>query len=441
MNQQKNDGLNRSLSLNQFEDPELYHTMKKVVKESKEKYIHEEKKDEFDKLEGDDDKGSLIKSLSTSTKRKFLYQKLDEEFKDIFNKGNSNINSCRRCLIYLIVVVGVLNCLAWEIDCLFLNICYGEEIEMDKWISHSLFPSIILSIIILYFLSGTITYLKKSALIFCAIIYFLLSIYLFIIGVISLYNGINNKMSKALKDLTFYEKKYYENYRSKNDGEWSLKYHYRYKMIVSGGINLFLSLMGAVVFIFTICFNSLLSQTTYDWRPPLRSHVRIQRITKAIDLYTQNNESFVNLFKAENPNYQIDEDNKNINRFEGIKNEMEESLKKDKLSNSSGKKLKKNIIDDNESEDLPKVSPKKRKLRFNNNDDNKENEDKKEDKKENNLIEENSENHKKDNENKNEEKKENNNEIKEDKKSNNSNKNENENHLSSSGPLINKEKK
>ena len=40
---------------------------------------------------------------------------INDEFKNIFNKENSNINDCRRCLIHLIIVVGVINCCAWTI--------------------------------------------------------------------------------------------------------------------------------------------------------------------------------------------------------------------------------------------------------------------------------------------------------------------------------------
>ena len=41
-------------------------------------------------------------------KRKLDFNKLEEGFKDIFNKGNSNINDVRRDLIHLIIVLVVL---------------------------------------------------------------------------------------------------------------------------------------------------------------------------------------------------------------------------------------------------------------------------------------------------------------------------------------------
>ena len=111
--------------------------MKKVIEQSKEKILYDKKRDEEEKI--GDEKESLVKSGSVSTKRKIDYNRLNEEFKDIFNKENSNINDVRRNLIHLIVVTAIINCIAWELDCLFLNACYGENIEMERFISALLF--------------------------------------------------------------------------------------------------------------------------------------------------------------------------------------------------------------------------------------------------------------------------------------------------------------
>ena len=133
----------------QVNDPELYTTMQEVIKKNKEKVHIDEKKEEGIEEEGEEKKeeenkdlapkyGGLSKSV---IQRRIQNKKLIDEFKNIFNKDNSNINDCRRCLIHIIIVVVVINCCAWEIYCLFLNICYGENIEMKQWISIILFPS------------------------------------------------------------------------------------------------------------------------------------------------------------------------------------------------------------------------------------------------------------------------------------------------------------
>ena len=172
--------LNQNQFLSQVVDPELYTTMQEVIKRNKEKVRIDEKKEEEageEKQEEDKEKqkyGGLSKSM---IQRRLNFKRLNDEFKNIFNKDNSNINSCRRYLIHFIIFVGVINCCAWEVDCLFLNICYGEEIEMEKWISITLFPIIVVSIILLYLLFDSVNYLKRKIIMVCIVIYFILSLY------------------------------------------------------------------------------------------------------------------------------------------------------------------------------------------------------------------------------------------------------------------------
>ena len=151
-------------------------------------------------------------------------------------------------------------------------------------------------------------------------------------------------------------------------------------MVVTGVLDLFISLLGAIVVITSVVFNSYLSQTTFDWRPPLRSHVRISRIKKAIELYTQNSESFINVFRAENPHYQFDgfeNKDKDMNRFGRVRGMMEGSMdqsreKKDNSNsivqnrNNNNNIDNENDINNNEEEIfLPKA--RKRKLKNINN--------------------------------------------------------------------------
>ena len=168
-NQNENQSLNQNQNIiqpidnnqsqlltNQAVDPELYPTMKKVIETSKEKIHFDKKQDEGEKREGEED--SLLKHTSTATKRIVDYEKIYDEFRDIFNKENSNINNLRRWLIHIIIFTIVLNCCALEGDCLYLNVCYGENIEMESWISISLFPLIIVSIV-LFLIGGILAFL------------------------------------------------------------------------------------------------------------------------------------------------------------------------------------------------------------------------------------------------------------------------------------------
>ena len=360
------NNLNQSVS--QANDPELYPTMKKVIEQSKEKILFDNKKDEPEKFEEEEPKSGSI-----STKRKIDYTRLNDEFKDIFNKENANINDTRRNLIHLIIVVVVINCIVWEVDCLFLNVCYGEEIEMERWISACLFPIIIVSIIVLYTIYVSVNYLKKISFITCIIIYILLCVFLFVLGIVSLVKGAKpNIKEEEINSLTKYEIMYYANGDiDKAAAKTKIEKEYKTKMIVTGILDILLFILGGILICTSIVFNSLLSQTNFDWRPPLRSHVRISRIKKAIELYTQNSESFINVFRAENPNYQIDEfenKDKDMNRFGRVRHMMEGSMdqSKEKKSNSNSIIQNKNNNDINNNNEEEIFLPKARKRVLNN---------------------------------------------------------------------------
>ena len=357
---------NNNQLVDQAKDPNLYDTMKKVIEKSKEKEQFDKKKeDEEDKM--GEEKQSLLSG--GGGKRKIDYKRLDEEFKDIFNKENSNINSIRRWLNHIIIFVAVMNAIVWEVDCLYLNACYGEDTEMVKWISHILCPMIIISILLLYFLYSTINYLKKIAFMICAVLYLIISILAIVISIFSFVHAfvdIDKYVESNITKLTPFELDYYENNRKKYTETEYLRYLFKLKMFITGLFDIILGFLGIIIFICSLVFNSLLSQTTFDWRPPLRSHVRISRIKKAIELYTQNSDNFVKLFRAENPHYQLDEfDNKDVNRFgaiKGMKGSDSGELSKDKkdVSNINNSGNINNIINNEEDIVLPKADTRKK---------------------------------------------------------------------------------
>ena len=363
---------NLNQSANQANDPELYPTMKKVIQQSKEKVLFDQKKeDEVEKIEGEE-KESMIKPGSLSIKKKADYKRVNEEFKNIFNKENSNINDLRRNLIHIIMVASVVNCIAWEFDCLFLNACYGENIEMVRWISALLFPFIIISILFLYLLYVTINYLRQTPIKICSVIYGIISVLFVALGVTTLVIGGKYNEDKASSDIKKLTKNEFEYYgENEIDASKNLKYYFQYKMIFTGVLDLVIGFFGIIVVCLSVAFNSLLTQTTFDWRPPLRSHVRMSRILKAIELVAQNTENYIRVFRAENPNYQLDEfENKDENRFGRVRNMIGDSLdiSKDKKSISN----KENNIDNNninninnnddEDEFLPKAQPRRKRV-------------------------------------------------------------------------------
>ena len=355
--------------LSQVNDPGLIDLTQKIIQVSKEKDLEEEEKKADEEEAREQEEGPKKSILSKSMiQRRLNFKKLNEEFKNIFNKDNSNINDIRRCLIHVIILVGVMNCCVWEVDCLFFNICYGENIEMDQRISALLFPLIILSIFILYILFVSINYLQRKIIMTCIIIYILLSIILFIIGILSIVKGVkfnSEDEENAYETLTQFEKDYYD--------EKGLRKEYRRKMLASGIMNLVLSVFGFFVSFKTFLFKSLLTKTSFDWRPPLRSHVRAQRIKKTVQLYTNNYDSYLYKFQAENPNYQIDEveAKENKNRFGGIKNSI---LNKSRAGGESEKKDKKEK-ESEKSSDIPLPKKKKKSEKSENSNDNNDEDD------------------------------------------------------------------
>lgn len=355
--------------LSQVNDPGLIDVTQKIIQVSKEKDLEEEEKKADEEEAREKEEGPKKSILSKSMiQRRLNFKKLNEEFKNIFNKDNSNINDIRRCLIHVIILVGVMNCCVWEVDCLFFNICYGENIEMDQRISALLFPLIILSIFILYILFVSINYLQRKIIMTCIIIYILLSIVLFIIGILSIVKGVkfnSEDEENAYETLTQFEKDYYD--------EKGLRKEYRRKMLASGIMNIVLSVFGFFVSFKTFLFKSLLTKTSFDWRPPLRSHVRAQRIKKTVQLYTNNYDSYLYKFQAENPNYQIDEveAKENKNRFGGIKNSI---LNKSRAGGESEKKDKKEK-ESEKSSDIPLPKKKKKSEKSENSNDNNDEDD------------------------------------------------------------------
>ena len=355
--------------LSQVNDPGLIDLTQKIIQVSKEKDLEEEEKKADEEEAREQEEGPKKSILSKSMiQRRLNFKKLNEEFKNIFNKDNSNINDIRRCLIHVIILVGVMNCCVWEVDCLFFNICYGENIEMDQRISALLFPLIILSIFILYILFVSINYLQRKIIMTCIIIYILLSIVLFIIGILSIVKGVkfnSEDEENAYETLTQFEKDYYD--------EKGLRKEYRRKMLASGIMNIVLSVFGFFVSFKTFLFKSLLTKTSFDWRPPLRSHVSAQRIKKTVQLYTNNYDSYLYKFQAENPNYQIDEveAKENKNRFGGIKNSI---LNKSRAGGESEKKDKKEK-ESEKSSDIPLPKKKKKSEKSENSNDNNDEDD------------------------------------------------------------------
>lgn len=339
----ENNKIPESVERETFTDPKLEKVMKDIVEGTKgKKNLDSElppQSGKQSKLEQSDEKKEGLKVdeqdelIKRNKEKKNIERK--KEFKHIFNKEMTNINVHRRNLLHCIVVVAVIDCIIWEIDCLFLNVCYGEEKEMEKWVSSILFPLIILNILLLYFLYVSANYLKRVSFKVCIGIISLFAIICIIFGIIQILKGgkkSNEHSEKIIEELTGGELEYYSEIGKnwKKDSGFDEKtyvihgifYKYKLKMILSGSLNLLLGVLSIIIIIISVIFNSLLAQSKFDWRPPLRSHVRESRIIKAIKLYIENSETYRKLFLAENPGFPFGETEIESQRLNNLKSNI-----------------------------------------------------------------------------------------------------------------------
>ena len=311
-----------------------------IGKEQKEIEEELEKKEEEERKKKEEEDNLLSQQVPQQP------QAIQKAFKNLFNKDMIRNNSIRRSLLTITVILISVYSLMWEYLCLFENVCFGEEQDIEKWISHCICPLLFLLIIfatLLYFFSD---YIYKPGIRLINIFIALVSIACVVIGIIGLI--IYGKKKSSDKDchdlidvwnlLTDNERYYYSPDDDSCDKLWD---KYKKKMpltnvilIVAGGIGIFLVL-------YSFCFYWMLTDTAFDWRPPMRSHLHDDRAKRIIDIYFKNNEEFRRLYEAEHKK-EIDEQLKMFQQSMGMI---------DNNNNQGG--------NDNEGFELPTVSKKK----------------------------------------------------------------------------------
>ena len=70
-------------------------------------------------------------------------------------------------------------------------------------------------------------------------------------------------------------------------------------MLVTSIFYFFIAVTGIVLIIFSYQFFYLLTETAFDWRPPLRSRLHDDRAQRILNLYALYNEEFRRLYEAE----------------------------------------------------------------------------------------------------------------------------------------------
>ena len=355
--------------LQQVNDPGLYHLMKQV-KERQEGRSYkdvmpdikteEEKKEEEERLQKEKEEKEneeLLKKEEEELKNKLEEEEkpgtIHNEFKNLFNKNVISNNRTRKCLLLFIIISIVIYCCIWEFLCMYYNVCYGESVHMKEWISHFICPFLFLLIIISTILFFSINYLSKNWIKGMIIVHLLLIFTLIVFGVFTLIYGLKpKKIEEKFATLTSNSKNYYDNESNK------LKKAYRQHMIITFIFFTIICVLMLII-IFTSChFYFVLTQTVFDWRPPLRSRLHNDREQRIINYYLKYNEDFRKLYQAEHPNatnedVPIQQNNLNNddiqNQYEQIsnKNEANEGIELPKVTN------KNQDLNDRNNENIP----------------------------------------------------------------------------------------
>jgi len=356
--------LNSDVVNPRINDPELYHAMKRVVEIQKGKKLYDAMPDTNIGKEQKEIEEELARKEEEEKKKKeeeenLLSQQqipqqpqaIQNAFKNLFNKDMIRNNSIRRLLLYITIILISIYSMMWEFLCLFNNVCFGEEQEVEKWISHCICPLFFLLIILvtlLYFFSD---YIYKPGIKITNIFITLASIACVVIGII----GLIILARKSTKDnchglqdiwdlLTENERIYYDINSKDCNKLWK---KYRQKMLLS---NIFLIVAGGIgilLALYSFCFYWMLTDTAFDWRPPMRSHLHDDRAKRIIDLYFKNNEEFRRLYEAEHKK-EIDEQLKLFQQSMGMNNDV------NNINSIQG-----GGNDDNEGFELPMVSKNK----------------------------------------------------------------------------------
>ena len=286
------------------DDSLLFPTMKKIkeLKENKKYYdpnpqpIPEEqkKKEEEEKKENEHEENEPLEQQQNKVSEVPIAN-VQSEFKNLFNKNMLQNNSYRRRLLHMLIVIIIINCILWEVLCLFMGVCYGENVVMQGWLSQTICPLIFILLICYVFLFFSSDYLYKPGIQVANILIILLLLMFIGFGVYSLIRG----LGISSDTLTNRYNKLSKNSQNFFDGIQDFKDTFKINMIVTAVFYLFIALTGIVLIIFSYQFLYLLTETAFDWRPPLRSRLHDDRAQRILNLYAIYNEEFRRLYEAE----------------------------------------------------------------------------------------------------------------------------------------------
>ena len=288
--------------IQQVDDPYLFETMKRVkeMQENKKYYdpnprpIEEQKEEE--KKEEDEKKEDENEPLDQKNKVSDVpIANVQKEFKNLFNKNMLQNNSYRRRLLHMLIIIIIVNCILWEVLCLFMNVCYGEKYVMQKWVSHSICPMIFILLICYVLLFFSSDYLYKPGIQIANILIIVLLLLFIGFGIYSIIRALGistDALNDRWNSMSFNSQNYFTDFDD-------FKKEFKTDMLVTAIFYFFIAVTGIVLIIFSYQFFYLLTETAFDWRPPLRSRLHDDRAQRILNLYALYNEDFRRLYEAE----------------------------------------------------------------------------------------------------------------------------------------------
>ena len=287
------------------------------------------------------------------------YQNVQKDFKNLFNQQNlTSINSVRRCLLHLVIFVIIINCFFWEVLCLFHHTCFGEKYTMNQSISHSICPMIFILLILYMLLFFCCDFLYKPGIKIVNILIIIMMIAFLVIGIFGIIVLLRidahvdeswNKMSKLNQ----------ESFDNKNDFKGTFKLN----MGLTTGLYFGIALLGIIVLIVDYRFYWSLTETSGDWRPPLRSRLHDDRANRILRLYEMFIDEKKRVEKAEKqPGSQFDnvepisnasEIEKEREEMERKRKEEEEELKKKEEERKEEERKEEERKENNEEKRIP----------------------------------------------------------------------------------------
>jgi hypothetical protein len=176
-----------------------------------------------------------------------------------------------------------------------MNICYGEYVELERWISNSIVPLFLLLLIFFIILYVSTDLISKEIISLMNILLIIITIVIIALGIFTFYKVTTVKISNIAASweiLSKQSKIYY--YDNKIEVLYDI---YRYKMITTGICFIVLSLISIINISFSFLF---LDKLGFYWRPPLIARLNDERALRYIEYFkkfSQENKDDLNLDK------------------------------------------------------------------------------------------------------------------------------------------------